>query len=237
MTSDDPGRDANIALLSAMVDFLGDVADALVFVGGCATGLLVTAERAQAVRVTTDVDVVAKAATIREYHAVEARLAERGFRHDQSLDAPICRWVMSGLHLDLLSSEPGVLAFHNRWYPLAVETAVPYSLRPNQSIRLVTAPVFIATKLEAFRDRGRADYLASHDLEDIVTVIDGREELVRESRVAPGAVQSYLRDRFLALLAEEAFVTALPGHLPGDSGSQARVDVVLKRLRALTTIG
>jgi hypothetical protein len=110
--SSDPGFEANTALLSRMVDRLGDVADALVFVGGCATGLLVTVPRVQSVRVTMDVDVVAEVTTIREYHAMEARLAERGFTRDWSL---ICRWQSAGLQLDLLPSGPNVLGFHNRW--------------------------------------------------------------------------------------------------------------------------
>jgi len=226
----DPGFDTNIALLSEMVDRLGDVADALVFVGGCATGLLVTVPRAQVVRGTRDVDVVAEVTTIREYHEIEARVAERGFKRDWSL---ICRWQSGGLQLDLLPSGPGVLGFHNRWYPLAVATAAPFKLQSGRPIRLVTAPLFVATKLEAFSDRGRGDFRASHDLEDIITVVDGRPELVDEVRGGPPEVREYMRDRLANLLADEAFVTALQGHLPGDAASQGRVPLVLERLREL----
>ena len=123
--SSDPGFAANTALLSGMVDRLGDVAETLVFVGGCATGILVTVTRAQGVRVTMDVDVVAEVTTIREYQQIEARLEERGFKRDWSL---ICRWQSEGLQLDLLPSGPNVLGFHNRWYPLAVATATPFNL-------------------------------------------------------------------------------------------------------------
>ena len=97
----------------------------------------------------------------------------------------------------------------------------------------MTAPLFVATKLEAFSDRGHGDYLASHDLEDIVTVVDGRPELVDEVRSGPSEVRDYVRDRLGLLLADEGFVTALPGHLPGDAGSQARLPLLLERLRSL----
>ena len=130
-----------------------------------------------------------------------------------------------------------MLAFHNRWYPLAVATAVPYRLAAGRSIRLVTAPLFIATKLEAFRDRGREDYVASHDLEDVVTVIDGRAELIDEVRAAPAEVRDYLRDRLDRLLAIDAFVTGISAHVTGDAGSQARVPLILDRLRQLATAG
>jgi hypothetical protein len=97
----------------------------------------------------------------------------------------------------------------------------------------VTAPLFLATKLDAFSDRGHGDFLASHDLEDIITVVDGRPELVDEVHGGPPEVREYMRDRLANLLANEAFVTALPGHLPGDAGSQARLPLLLERLRSL----
>jgi hypothetical protein len=107
----DAGLEANTALLDEMVGLLGEVAVDLVFVGGCATGLLVTSLRAQGVRVTTDVDVVAEATTAVQYHALEKRLRAKGFRHDPDV---ICRWRVAGLQLDIMPSGPNVLGFHNR---------------------------------------------------------------------------------------------------------------------------
>jgi predicted nucleotidyltransferase len=233
MSVRDPGHEANVALLREVVVKLGALADSLVFVGGCATGLLVTAVRAQAVRVTVDVDTVARIETIGDYHAIERRLEQQGFARDHSPDAPICRWVAGRLHLDVMPSNPHVLGFSNRWYPLAIETAQPYALTDACSIRLVTAPIFVATKLEAFRDRGRGDFVASHDLEDIVTVIDGRAELIGEVASAPDALRTYLRDVLGPLVTNDRFLTALAGHLPGDGASQGRLPLVIERFRKL----
>ena len=97
------GPHPNMELLDTMVGLLGDLAADLVFVGGCATELLVTVARAQSVRVTTDVDVVAEATTIREYHILEARLRDKGFAPDPEV---ICRWNVAGMQLDLLPSGP-----------------------------------------------------------------------------------------------------------------------------------
>lgn len=115
---DDPNR----VILSRVARALGDLRESLVFVGGCATGLLVTAIRAQAIRPTDDVDMVAQAATAREYHEVEALLEARGFMHDMSADAPICRWRYQGIAVDLMPSEECVLVLptdgiHWRWSP------------------------------------------------------------------------------------------------------------------------
>jgi predicted nucleotidyltransferase len=223
----------NIPMLELAVHALGDLCDSLVFVGGCATGLLVTSIRAQQIRVTDDVDVVAKVTNIVGYHRVEKQLTTRGFRHDTSDDAPICRWRRAGTTIDLMPSEAGILSFHNRWYPLAVATAQSVRLPSGRVISLIAPPVFIATKLEAFHDRGERDFLGSHDLEDIVTVVDGRSELFDEVRAAPADLREYLASEFGDLIGTSAFLDALPGHLPGDTASQARLPELLRRLRLL----
>ena len=216
---------------------LGELCESLVFVGGCASGLLLTSVRANAIRVTQDVDVVAKVATLRDYHAIEAAVAARGFAHDVSASAPICRWVRDGILLDLMPSEAGILGFHKRWYPLAAATASRVALPSGRQIRLIAAPAFIATKIEAFKGRGREDYLASHDLEDIVTVVDGRAALLDEARQSPAALRRYLAEEIGRLLASDGFAVSLAGHLPGDAISQVRLGSVIVRLRELSNIG
>ena len=224
----------NLAILEMAVEALGDLTESLVFVGGCATGLLVTRIRANQIRATEDVDVIAQVATIAEYHRVESMLASRGFKHDTSPDAPICRWLSGALTLDLMPSQPGVLSFHNRWYPLAVSTASPMTLPSGRSIKLIAAPVFVATKLEAFKGRGNGDFLVSHDLEDIVTVVDGRPALMDELRGAPEELRTYMAMEVSMLLGTPGFLDALPGYLPGDSASQSRVPIVIDLLDTLT---
>jgi predicted nucleotidyltransferase len=223
----------NLAMLEIAVQALGDLCESLVFVGGCATGLLVTTVRAHHIRATKDVDVVTRVATIRDYHNVEARLSQQGFKHDTSPDAPICRWIRAGITLDLMPSEPGVLSFHNRWYPLAVDTAQPARLPSGRTIALIAAPVFIATKLEAFWGRGGGDFLMSHDVEDIVTVVDGRPSTTDEVRAGPADLREYLGRQFRELTASTEFLDALAGHLPRDSASQARLPELIRRLRIL----
>ena len=39
--------------------------------------------------------------------------------------------------------------------------------------------------------------------------------------------------RFDVLLRDERFVTALPGHLPGDSASQARMPLLIERIKQI----
>ena len=228
--------DPNLPILTLIAKSLGTLCDSLVFVGGCATGLLLTTPRAQAIRATQDVDVVVHAVSTADYYAMEKAVESRGFKHDLSPEAPICRWVLQGVALDLMPSQPGILGFHNRWYPLAIETAAQIKLPNGMDILLITAPVFVATKFEAFHGRGNNDYLASHDLEDIITVVDGRPELVQEIEQADGELRRYIATEINALLEDRNFLMALAGHLPGDVASQARLPELLRRMRAIGNI-
>ena len=101
---------------------------------------------------------------------------------------------------------------------------------------------FVATKLEAFNDRGRnadgqPDYLGSHDLEDIITVVDRRPELQAECAEAPEELRVYLAHAFSQLLADADFNTTLAGHLPGDAASQSRLQKLRDALRTLSRLG
>lgn len=223
-------RNPNLAMLELAVDYLGPLVGEMTFLGGCATGLLITDPAAPVVRETTDVDVIVEVVSHADYRQLEARLREQSFKEDLAEDAPICRWVRQGLRLDVMPTREDILGFANPWYPLALQTAEPVSLPSGGIINRVSAPCFVATKLAAFEGRGRGDYMTSHDMEDLVAVLDGRPELVREIEDCPADLRSHLADSFTGLLADADFLQALPGHLPGDAASQARVDLLIQRM-------
>jgi predicted nucleotidyltransferase len=222
----------NLANIRLTAEALRPLLDSLVFIGGSAVGLLVTDVRAQAVRMTSDVDLVAEAHSLSTYHLLETRFRNLGFGNDTSPGAPICRWRKGALIVDLMPTTD-VLGFHNRWYALAHQSAEYVSIG-DLKIRLIRAPEFIATKLEAFKSRGQGDYLMSHDLEDVLTVIDGREDLLDEVETSDATLKIYLGQEFMKLLATRRFVEALSGHLSSDAASQARLPRLLIRLQKLS---
>lgn len=231
------GGEANLALLAEVAARLGVLRESLVFVGGCATGLLVTAPRAQPIRMTLDVDLVAEVTTLAAYHELERQFEGLGFVHDVSAGAPICRWRIHNFVVDLMPSRSEILGFANPWYPMAIETAQRIALpETDLVILLIRAPEFVATKLVAFKDRGRGDYLASHDLEDFVTIDDGRETLHDEVVSGPHALRHFIADEVGTLFRNDDFVSALGGQLPGDAASQSRLPMLLQRLRRLAEV-
>lgn len=223
----------NLALVQAVARALGSLREELVFVGGCAVGLLLTHVRAQAVRMTVDVDLIAEVSTLVGFHELEKQFTARGFKHDLSIDAPICRWRNGDLIVDLMPSNEGVLGFHNRWYPHAIKSAARIQLPDLSHINLIAAPAFLGTKIEAFKVRGRGDFLSSHDLEDILTIVDGRDTLLAEINHAPAELRQYLAETFREWLLNQDFLQALPGHLPADFASQRRLGRLIEVLHAI----
>ncbi len=226
-------HDPNVAKVELVAQALGELRERLVFVGGCAVGLLLTDPAAAPPRVTYDVDLVAEVAALRGYHRLESEFSRRGFERDMAADAPICRWRYQRLEVDLMPTDPSVLGFANRWYPLAVAGAERVLLPSGTAIRLIGAAAFMATKFEAFADRGRNDLLGSHDAEDIINLIDGRPELVAEVASAPQELQHYLAQRCGDLLARPDFADALTGMIVPDEALAERVQTVLQRLTLL----
>lgn len=230
-------NDPNIALLEVVAERLGDdLREEMVFVGGAVAGLLITDPAMPAIRPTEDVDLVCQAVMLADYHRVETALRARGFVQDMRPEAPICRWRVGSVVVDVMPTLEKILGFANRWYPLALETAQSVALpsgRLIRLIRLIAAPVFVATKLEAFDGRGQGDFLFSHDIGDALAVVDGRAALLDECRSSTPELQAYLGERFRTLLANPAFVEVLSGHLPGDLASQERLPELQANLREI----
>jgi hypothetical protein len=229
--------DPNLGMVERIAAALGQLRDRVVFVGGSATGLLITDPMAAAIRVTKDVDVIVEVASHGGYYQLEEALRAKGFRNDTREGAPLCRWRWEELILDVMPTDPAILGFSNRWYPEAVATAEERLLPTGLGIRLVAPAYFIATKLEAFYGRGQGDYYGSHDLEDLIAVVDGRQSIIGEIEMATPALRNYLKEKLGALLNDPFFCYAVEGHLPGDPGSQARVPDLLQRLRAIASGG
>ena len=119
-------------------------------------------------------DVIAEITTYKDYVVFSERLLKHGFYAATREGAPLCRWVHEDLTLDVMPLNEAVLGFSNIWYPGALKTAQPAILPSGAIIRLITAPFFLGTKLEAFRKWGRNDFFGSHDMEDFISIVEGR---------------------------------------------------------------
>jgi predicted nucleotidyltransferase len=206
-------------------DLLHEVA----FVGGCTTGLLLTDDFSkEAVRYTDDVDLIINVVGYPRWARFQERLRARGFR-DEMNEEVNCRMRLGELKVDFMPDDETILGYSNRWYAAGFASAQPYPLTENLTIRLLTPVYFIATKLEAYLGRGNNDPQGSHDMEDILNLFDGREEVVREIALADREVRDYIAGQLGLLLVNDDFSYAVQSTARGD---RDRESLIYDRLEA-----
>jgi hypothetical protein len=213
-------------------EHLEELRESVVFVGGAVVPLLATDSALPVFRETQDVDLVVEAVSRLTYHRIEGRLRELGFAHDMPPGAPVCRWIVAGVRADVMPDDREVVGFGNPWYPFVLSSSWTFRFGSDLPARIVSAPAFLATKWAAFQDRGGGtDFYGSHDLEDILTVLDTRAEAVGEVEAAPADVRSALGTAFRGLIGDGRFLDALPGIV-----ERGRDEVVLARLASLAAV-
>lgn len=213
----------NLAMLRDVARRLEPLLPRLAFLGGVVVELYATEPTARPSRATADVDVVIDIVHLGQYaETLRDELIELGLEEDTTAGAPRCRWRFIAAPrriVDIMPTKGEVLGFSTQWYADAFRSAEPFQLPDGPVIRLVTPPYFLATKLTAFQDRGRRDPAASHDLEDVVAVIDGRESLVDELRASPIEVRSFVAKASRELLETGTVPALLEAHLDPDEAS------------------
>ena len=226
----------NLDLLIDAARLLKPLLGELVFVGGSTTALLITDKAAAEIRPTYDVDAIAEISSYAAYADFSERLHRCGFTEDSGEGAPICRWRQNKTVLDVMPLDEKILGFSNRWYKPAMDSALSHPLESGLDVRVVTGVYFCATKLEAFAGRGKGDYQSSHDLEDLIAVVDGRVELIKEIEDGPEDARAYIAAKIKKLLATSDFLDALAGYLLPDQASQARLSILLDRLKKIAAV-
>ena len=120
--------DPNRELFVSVVELVRPILDELVFVGGCATGLLLTDTGAAGIRPAKDVDAIVEVTSYAMYAALSERLRAIGLTEDMSKDAPLCRWRHRDIIFDVMPTDARVLGFSNTWYVPAIRCAQTVSI-------------------------------------------------------------------------------------------------------------
>lgn len=210
-----------------------DLLDEVAFVGGCTTALHLTDDfTKENVRFTDDVDLIINVTSYVDWSLFVEKLKPKGFRSSMEDDV-MCRLRLGELIVDFMPDDEDILGFSNRWYKDALKLAEPYPINKSTNIRLITPPYFIATKLEAYNGRGNNDPLGSRDIEDILNLVDGREELIDEIANSPLELKEHISNEISLLLDHDDFEYAVQSTAKGDSG---RIEIIFERLDALKAL-
>lgn len=205
------------------------------FVGGSIVEFLVDNRGLMEVRPTDDLDVIIEVLTNQRYSDVETKLREAGFQNDMSCGAPICRWMLEDMIIDIMPTDGALIGLNTQWFSAALATAKSVEI-DGFSIPLISPVAWIATKLAAFADRGNRDYYGSHDLEDILAVIDGRASIIEEIDDTEVGIRTYVISSIRKLMQSNQFIASLSGHLPSDEASQQRLPELRKKLYGIALL-
>ena len=224
--------DPNLALLSAMALALGPLRERLVFVGGCATGLLLTNPAAAGVRPTEDVDAIVEVASLAGYHALHPQLSERGFRQTMEDNTPPFRWYWNRMQLDLVPVDEHSAGLCKPLVPARLCCGRDHRAGAGAD----AAPPGRAT-LRGHQVRGlqrpwRARCVPEPRPRRHPHVVDGRAELVAELAQSGAEVRGHVVAQVRALLAHPELLNALPGIVAPPN----RAGVVLERLQRIATL-
>ena len=189
----------NITRIKAVYNALGELAPTTIFAGGAVVSLY--ADRPyDDTRPTDDIDIVVELIDYHGYAAIEEKLRKKGFVNDFESKV-ICRYKINGIVVDVMPISEKVLGFSNKWYAPGFKRAIDFEIDKQHIVKIFPAAYFIASKLEAFKSRGKDDGRTSSDFEDIVFVLNYRNKIWEELQKADKEVMQYLKNEFSKLLA------------------------------------
>lgn len=200
------------------------------FLGGAVLQVLLTDQAAAPVRVTKDIDVLVDTPTRSSYTKLEEMLRRHGFKNDTTEGAPLCRYIFRGIVIDVMPTTRDVLGWDSRWLEEALSNA-QVQLLEGRPIKILMPPYYIATKIEAFDGRGKRDFLCSQDLEDIICLMNGREEILDEVLKSSQTLRLYLAEKFQAWIQNDDFLNAVEGFLVTENEPAERCDIILQRFK------
>ena len=217
-------KSEHIRMIETVAAGLKQKLDDVVFVGGSVLEFYVDDPALEKPRATDDVDVVVEIAARTRYDQFESELRALGFVND--LTGPACRFVYDEVKMDVIATKENVSGFTNMWYDAGFDKSI-LKEAGGFKIRIFPIEYFIASKFEAFKNRGGADHMASHDLEDIIYIFDGKNSIENDIMNSDKAVNKYLNSELKNLVMNPQIREIINGHL-GYNLFTERVDRIIR---------
>ncbi len=183
----------NLALVAQVAKGLKELNDKMVFIGGAVISLYTDDPSADEIRPTSDIDMTINLANYAEWAKMQERLSELNFYPDPQGQS-ICSYKYQDIAIDIMPAEDSSIGISNQWYKPGFKNLQKIQLeKEGVEINILPAAYFLATKLEAFKDRGKNDFYGSHDFEDIIYLIDNRSTIVSEILKADEEVKHFIK--------------------------------------------
>lgn len=203
-------RSINLQVVAEVARALKELREDVVFVGGAIVSVYIDDPAADEVRPTADIDLTIDALGLSDWVNIQERLAELGF-HPDPFGSSICSYKYKDIPVDFMPMTSGHLGPANRWYSACLNSVEEMNVH-GIGVKIFSAPAFIATKLEAFFDRGQ-DWRTSHDVEDVIYLIDNRSTIVEEVHQSDPQVKMFIQTSFRELKNRGLLSETLQAHI------------------------
>jgi predicted nucleotidyltransferase len=204
-------RIINIGVVEEVAKALGDFKENVVFIGGAVVSMYADDIAADEVRPTGDIDMTVNIIGFSNWTQLQEQLVLLGFNPDP-FGHSICSYKYKNIPVDIMPAEDSPIGPANRWYIIGFNEL--WIRKANEEdIKILSAPCYLATKFEAFNDRGSGDYRTSHDFEDIIYVIDNRTTIIEEIKVADDRIKLFLIEEVNKILESHYYEEILSVHL------------------------
>ncbi|MCH6199450.1 nucleotidyl transferase AbiEii/AbiGii toxin family protein [Aquiflexum sp. LQ15W] len=190
---------------------LGELNDQVVFVGGAVVSLYIDDPSADDVRPTKDIDITMEIDNLSQLESMRESITNKGF-YQSSEDSVICRFRYDDVKVDLMSTKEVGWAPASPWFAPGFKNLVTFDIDGFQ-IKCLSLPYYLASKFNAFYDRGIKDPRTSQDFEDIVYLLQYTTTVKREILESEEDVKKYLVDCFKDILEDPVKQEAILGNL------------------------
>jgi predicted nucleotidyltransferase len=219
----------NLSLVAKVANTLGTLNEKIVFVGGAVVSVYADDPAADLVRPTDDIDFTIQLTGYNHWVSLNEQLYALGFSPNPEGHA-MCNYLFEGIEIDVMPAEDSPIGVANRWYKPGFETLKKITVH-GQELNVLSLPYYIATKLEAFNDRGK-DYRYSHDFEDVIYVLDNSTTAVEVIRAADNKVKSFIKYELGKLLSNPNVAEIVQCQLHPNTVA-GRYNIVLDKIKQI----
>ncbi len=220
-----------IQMLEKAAKLLAALDEKIVFIGGTTIPLYLDEVSAADARSTKDVDCVVNIVPSNksEYYIFAEKLRLLGLEED--IGGIICRWCYKELIIDIMPTNKEILGFSNPWYQIGFQESIVYKLPSQQRINIFPVTYLLASKIEAFNSRGKQNLYSSHDLEDIILLLDGCPYIEENIQKADTKVKNFIKKWFESEV--ETLTELAPAHLSQIAINAGREELLLSLIERL----
>lgn len=208
--------------LRTVAAVLREIPQRFVFAGASILPLFLDTDFHGEVRRTEDTDVVVPVLHYSEWSRLRDALIACGFREraDDRAARQILFWL-DGLAVDFIPARMKEFGTENHWLSIGYDIAEFDDTVSEHGILRLSVAGWLAAKIAAFNQRGRADVFMSRDLEDIVTLLIGRSSLPDDVNDAPLEINQFIKSSFASWSNDAMVWDAMDGCCVGNDQRRA----------------